>query len=109
MSASTQREGGTKGRGWTPGPWELDGGVVRGWTDDHKRPICEIYRELRASDETIANAHLIAAAPELFEALQASQKAIRELRTNGAPTSFWDDIEAANIAALSRAVEVEHG
>ena len=36
----------------------------------------------------------------LREALENSQKSIRELRTQGAPTAYWDDIEAANIAAL---------
>jgi hypothetical protein len=42
-----------------------------------------------------------AAAEQMAVALEAAQVAIRELRTNGAPTSFWDDIEVANNAALS--------
>lgn len=54
----------------TPGPWKIDGGIVRGWSTDHERPICEIYREVRSSDATLANAALIAAAPQLLEALE---------------------------------------
>lgn len=39
----------------------------------------------------------------LFDALKASQKAIRQLRTQGAPTALWSDIEAANQAAMAAA------
>ena len=39
----------------------------------------------------------------LLAALRASQKAIQELRNQGAPTAPWNDIEAANIAAIEKA------
>lgn len=62
--------------GPTRGPWSLDGAVVRGWTgegdDLHERPICEVYREVRSTSETIANAHLLVAAPDLLAAVQSA-------------------------------------
>jgi len=42
---------------------------------------------------------------EMVEALEASQNAIREYREFGAPHAFWDDVEAANIAVLSKVRE----
>lgn len=50
----------------TPANWVLDGAIVR----SDSRPICEIYRELTSSPETLANAALIAAAPKMLAALQ---------------------------------------
>lgn len=67
---------------FTPGPWKVDlyrryVYVVAG--DDFV--ICERGEE---AEETLANAHLIAAAPDMYEALQY---ALRELEAhiNGAP------------------------
>lgn len=56
----------------TPGPWHLDGAVIRGTRADGKeRPIAEIYRRVGGVDhEAIANANLILAAPDLLRALQ---------------------------------------
>lgn len=70
----------------TSGPWSLDGGVIRGWTgegaDRHERPICEVYREASSSPETIANAHLLLAAPDLVKALEdlVNAKALQGVR-----------------------------
>ena len=57
---------------FTPGPWEYDGMV----TDDHGhgwfvRPCAArtISVEGRTDEEADANAHLIAAAPDLYNAL----------------------------------------
>jgi hypothetical protein len=47
---------------WTPGPWEVDGSKVCYDLDGTKDNICNtVWQE--------ANAHLIAAAPDLYEAL----------------------------------------
>jgi hypothetical protein len=55
-----------------PKPWRLDGSVVRGQSAaGHERPICEIYREVRTTKETLANAAVILAAPDMYEALMA--------------------------------------
>lgn len=53
----------------------------------------------------VGNASIISASYDLLAALQASQTAIRELRDQGAPTAFWDDIEAANIMAINKATK----
>ena len=58
---------------------------------------------LPKAQELAANARLIAAAPDLLGALKACQQAIREMRTYGAPTAFWDGIEAAARAAIAKA------
>jgi hypothetical protein len=54
---------------FTPGPWRVQGGEVVAPTD----PICSmptLYRETReARTQLDADAHLIAAAPELYETL----------------------------------------
>jgi uncharacterized protein YegP (UPF0339 family) len=95
---------------FTPGPWKLAGETVyalndaghnrfqalvsQGWAGTHTRTeLTEIY----------ANAQLMVASPEMYEALQNSQQAIREMRSNGDPTAWWDDIEKANIAAIAKA------
>lgn len=66
--------------GHTPGPWRLDGCVIRGQSaKGHERPICEIYREVRTTPETLANAALLLAAPEMFDALHAARGTIKQL------------------------------
>jgi hypothetical protein len=58
----------------TPGPWQLwhddEGAFVLRSPDDEK-VICKRDLGLPDRDEGIANAHLIAAAPDLLEALRA--------------------------------------
>jgi hypothetical protein len=39
----------------------------------------------------------------MIEALALSQKSIRELRYQGAPCAYWDDVEEKNNAVLARA------
>ena len=61
--------------GWTPGPWRItsDAGhpVNARITSTSRRHIAKVYAEWAERDETCeANAHLIAAAPELAEALE---------------------------------------
>jgi hypothetical protein len=50
-----------------------------------------------------ADARLISAAPDLLEALKGASKAIREYRSQGAPTAYWDDVEAQAKAAIAKA------
>lgn len=60
-----------------PGPWRVSAGnLVRVMARGSDRPICGVHRRGRYSfdevqAETLANARLIAAAPELLAALQA--------------------------------------
>ena len=42
---------------------------------------------------------------EMLEALKVASKAIREYRSQGAPTAYWDDVEAQAYAAIKRAEE----
>lgn len=56
---------------WTPGPWALDG---TGWIcDANGSPVCLINAGLddhELEPQERADAHLIAAAPDLYEALK---------------------------------------
>lgn len=64
----------------TPGPWKINfsylNGAISRWhiagpTHGSCYPICEHVLEFEPShDEQFANAHLIAAAPDLLEALE---------------------------------------
>lgn len=69
----------------TPGPWNLrtvahaKSNIFSGWVEskDHPLAICKVYGgvssngpQYRSDEELLANAKLIAAAPELLEALQ---------------------------------------
>ncbi len=62
-------------RAWTPGPWEVNPvtAQVDGITNGEPLAICQLLwpTDERSEAETEANAHLIAAAPELYEALKA--------------------------------------
>lgn len=78
--------------GHTPGPWDT--------RDDDKRitvgvglvdgpngyDVAEVYNDDCDRDEAWANAHLIAAAPELYEALIA-------VRRRGLPDRYTSDAE----------------
>jgi hypothetical protein len=58
----------------TKGPWETDGISIRASGENRQIALCEITVRGRPYDETydeaIANAQLIAAAPDLLEALK---------------------------------------
>ncbi|NIH74463.1 hypothetical protein FHV99_001670 [Ochrobactrum sp. P20RRXII] len=93
---------------FTPGPWEAGRADVASIVDgvDSKwiyggGEYCAIASgRVTGSWETVmANAHLIAAAPELYEALEASNEKIRTLLFDG------DDhpLVSANKAALAKA------
>lgn len=58
-------------RPWTPGPWLADGRDVTSVTGSRIATVAN-------KPVTEANAHLIAAAPELYEALELAKATIRE-------------------------------
>jgi len=73
----------------TPGPWKADGYMVRQdgssgsrmiadicYTGPHHTPESEYPRSCRIVDE--ANARLIAAAPEMLEALEAADQSLAD-------------------------------
>ena len=69
----------------TPGPWELVGDESNDFSggrvvaNDLRVDICEIAGFMpRYESERLANARLIAAAPELLAALRELQKAVRD-------------------------------
>jgi hypothetical protein len=93
---------------WTPGPWSVEGETVYALTDTggQNRFWCSVQSVRRADEgeasdaEVRANAHLIAAAPDLYAALAAL------MNEHGALTGSKEcDSAAEKLArlALSRA------
>jgi hypothetical protein len=64
---------------WTPGPWQFVGPHFIGTAGDDPQTVAYLddhrNRKPRSSDEMQANGRLIAAAPEMYEALQAEKYA----------------------------------
>lgn len=58
---------------WTPGPWKLYGGTIA-WASPTgpRRHIAHMAWDVEADEYAAHDAHLIAAAPELYEALEAA-------------------------------------
>lgn len=72
----------------TPGPWHIGmkpGPIVYGERGEQVASLTTdlIYGSLLPQDEAIANARLIAAAPELFAALVGLEAACRDTGTQG--------------------------
>jgi hypothetical protein len=70
----------------TPGPWRIEGEGRSGQhqiSGSHNLPICEIVCNYDSEETKLANAHLIAAAPDLLAALCAliEQGMEREVET----------------------------
>lgn len=61
----------------TPGPWSRSGNAV--FNDDGYDIVHLTYGEYTGIKEDEANSNLIAAAPELLEALQACEKILSEI------------------------------
>jgi hypothetical protein len=73
------------------------------WSDQHSRTIAGVKLiEIQKDEETKANAHLIAAAPELYEACKGAIAALSQHRT------FQSDINAAK-AFLQQALAKAEG
>ena len=88
----------------TPGPWTDKGGSAGAvWAGNefiasvypNAQPGWDGYGRFDRQDETEANARLIAAAPDLFEALEAI------LNTSGARKSGYDSLEYSKAVALA--------
>lgn len=97
---------------WTPGPWRIgnDGRetLIFGEHPEHVGMIGEAYRRIYAG-EGEANARLIAAAPELVEALADIEDALGKI-IGGAhdgweadPDAVLDGLRATAFAALRKA------
>lgn len=85
---------------FSAGPWHLEDTTIRSldyW------PVCEMGLDIAMSKRINADARLIIAAPELFEALQ---QIVNSVDKGGVAFDksgeFWDGIEAAT-AALAKA------
>jgi hypothetical protein len=89
---------------FTPGPWKVKGGVVCAWDTEEQAvvPLASVYRAEAyctghaAKSEDQHNANLIAAAPELCEALEAMVEIHDDLQMG------WQARNAA-LAALKKA------
>jgi len=69
----------------TPGPWLIDPSWdILGNTKDGNGMVCQITVDAVPRDEAAANAHLIAAAPDMYEALRTTSANIRSLGSAGA-------------------------
>ena len=53
---------------WTPGPWRAS--ATREVFSPSKRTVCRAHLDGERCTEALANAHLIAAAPDMYEALE---------------------------------------
>ena len=89
----------------TPGPWTgKDVGICR--QDDAGLQLGFVMTaDENRRDECAANAHLIAAAPELLEALQLAQKAMAEGRNVTYPE--WYGVINKARAAITKALGEE--
>jgi hypothetical protein len=79
---------------FTPGPWIADGVEVYSTDCDHHAVAnCSVNHTCRSSDEAEANASLVAAAPELLEALRDARRAL-----GIAIRSAWEGSTDADVA-----------
>lgn len=86
----------------TPGPWQFDGQVILDEDGSHvASPIgCDT---VDCDDEAIANARLIAAAPDLLAACEAFLGEIDEIDACGQRHGIGAEIIAAVEAAIAKA------
>lgn len=88
----------------TPGPWQLnaDNRIVfvptNGFGNDN---IAFINPEGKAPDLMEANARLIAAAPDLLEALKLAKEELTFLFAQDQNTKFWTEESEARISAIN--------
>ena len=101
-------------REYTPGPWsyvpdydENDGDIIIGNSDESPRVVSICFKSDLQDDEQYpvlevrANARLIAAAPDLFEALAAVDDYILQ-EAEYAPNTFHAALRDAAQAAIAR-------
>jgi hypothetical protein len=97
----------------TPGPWDItpNGSAIY---DDQGTVICLLKTEVTYIPEMEANAHLLAASPQLLKALEAAEQAIEEAADimhaeDGQPVTALEgwEIERAYLALCGVLVEVD--
>lgn len=89
----------------TPGPWHY-GGLTRFVTDGEGEPVARV--ELRKAspthEECVANARLIAAAPELLEALKHIEKYCQaQANETTDETALWQQARGFAMTVIARA------
>lgn len=96
---------------WTPGPWSVDwvrtGAEVFAHDKESLMTLC------RPVTEIMANAHLIAAAPQLYDVLESARSEVERLATEearsnrwplpGKPQTKWKDLLSHIDSALAKA------
>jgi hypothetical protein len=101
----------------TPGPWQADGGHdYDDWPmttilvfDDSQGSICEVYAHTDC-ETLLANACLIAAAPDLLAACKTALGILRELPVSSAAAQYGGDYALADLtAAIAKAESHAHG
>ena len=95
----------------TPGPWEVAGSVIVLPNFPHD-DICEVFNELDHTvtipmDQARANAHLIAAAPEMLEALEECVLGFERCMKAGHCGQEFIDIKLAPAKAAIRKAKGE--
>ena len=102
----------------TPGPWRIDPSWdILGNTKDGNGMVCQITVDAVPRDEAAANAHLIAAAPDLLAALKALLQIIEDARedddfdanTCNAGGIIFGDIASGAIEASRAAIAKAEG
>jgi hypothetical protein len=78
----------------TPGPWKIEENLDQGNIDIRSDDIYRFYiaEVWGGMDAHKANAHLIAAAPDLLEALEAL---VKQAEGHKAVGVYWDEARAA--------------
>lgn len=89
----------------TPGPWRNDDGQIWASVGDDHIMVCDVAPDGCALTEyDIANAPLLAAAPELLESLEACLRTLSSLhKTIGPREAEWPQIVNAR-AAIAKAL-----
>ena len=95
---------------WTPGPWFVRGFHI--WQELHRDKtsrgrIADATLAWRGSEETDANAHLIAAAPEMAEALDRVEAVMSIVPPRGKMAEYLETLAQVR-AALAKARGESH-
>lgn len=89
----------------TPGPWCTNGGLVRTADANNitNRKIASVFGPM-GDAEKIANARLIAAAPELLDALEGLSDILSRAESNASGNPEWEFV-SKRVNAARAAVE----
>ena len=84
----------------TPGPWKISSGGLMIFVE--KGPLSTVYTSATGLDEALENNRLMAAAPELFDALSDLVVGIEMAAENGIDLTGYVGLSAA-FAAIRKA------